>query len=181
MLFCHLRTFFQNLLFQEIISWIQVRVSSSWDPDQARHFVGPDLDPHCLKKSSVDHTYKQRVKVFWSAISLHRISCTFKLWHQNSLQCPNTLDPRAVYPALYEMTRFPIDGWEPAGRHRNLVCFLDCEPNTSTSGCSCKNIEDIQIFGMNMPFISSREAKNAYFMSAKASNKIYIFSLHSMK
>ena len=26
-------------------------------------------------------------------------------------------------------------------------------------------IEDIQIFGMNMPFISSSEAKNAYFMS----------------
>ena len=28
-----------------------------------------------------------------------------------------------------------------------------------------KNIEDIHIFGMNMPFISSSEAKNAYFMS----------------
>ena len=26
-------------------------------------------------------------------------------------------------------------------------------------------IEDIQIFVMNMPFISSSEAKNAYFMS----------------
>ena len=27
-----------------------------------------------------------------------------------------------------------------------------------------KYIEDIHIFGMNMPFISSSEAKNAYFM-----------------
>ena len=38
-------------------------------------------------------------------------------------------------------------------------------------------IEDIQIFGMNMPFFSSSEAKNAYFMSGE----IYIFSLHEMK
>ena len=42
-------------------------------------------------------------------------------------------------------------------------------------------IEDIQIFGMNMPFISSSEAKNAYFMSGEATNEIYIFSLHEMK
>ena len=25
-----------------------IRVSSSLDPDQARHFVGPDLGPNCL-------------------------------------------------------------------------------------------------------------------------------------
>ena len=42
-------------------------------------------------------------------------------------------------------------------------------------------IEDIQIFGMNMPFISSSKAKNAYFMSGGATNEIYIFSLHEMK
>ena len=42
-------------------------------------------------------------------------------------------------------------------------------------------IEDIQNFGMNMPFISSSEAKNAYFMSGEATNEIYIFSLHEMK
>ena len=44
-----------------------------------------------------------------------------------------------------------------------------------------KYIEDIQIFGMNMPFISSSEAKNTYFMSGEATNEIYIFSLHEMK
>ena len=56
-------------------------------------------------------------------------------------------------------------------------------------------IEDIQILGMNMPFISSCEAKNAYFMTGeatneiyfsyfihgKATNKIYFFLLHEMK
>ena len=42
-------------------------------------------------------------------------------------------------------------------------------------------IEDIQIFGMNMPFISSSEEKNAYFISGEATNEIYFFSLHEMK
>ena len=44
----------------------------------------------------------------------------------------------------------------------------------------CRYIEDIQIFAMNMPFISSSEAKNAYFMSGEATNEIYIFLLHEM-
>ena len=33
-------------------------------------------------------------------------------------------------------------------------------------------IEDIQIFGMNMQFISSSEAKNAYFMSGEQNSVI---------
>ena len=32
-----------------------------------------------------------------------------------------------------------------------------------------------------MPFISSSEAKNAYFISGEVMNEIYIFSLHKMK
>ena len=31
-----------------------VRVSNSLDPDQALHFVGPDLGPNCLQRSSAD-------------------------------------------------------------------------------------------------------------------------------
>ena len=34
-----------------------------------------------------------------------------------------------------------------------------------TSSLTRKQIEDIQNFGMNMPFISSSEAKNAYTFS----------------
>ena len=41
-------------------------------------------------------------------------------------------------------------------------------------------IEDIQFFGMNMPFILS-EVKNAYFISGQATNEIYIIWLHEMK
>ena len=40
-----------------------IRVSYSLDPDQARHFVGPDLGPNCLQRLLADDISKQRVKV----------------------------------------------------------------------------------------------------------------------
>ena len=33
-----------------------IRRSNSLDPDQARHFAGPDLGPNCLQWLSVDNT-----------------------------------------------------------------------------------------------------------------------------
>ena len=40
-----------------------VRVSNSLDPDQARHFVGPALDPKCLQRlSSVDTDMNFKIK-----------------------------------------------------------------------------------------------------------------------
>ena len=30
----------------------------SMEPDQARHFVGPDLGPNCLQKLSADNCYR---------------------------------------------------------------------------------------------------------------------------
>ena len=33
-----------------------IGVANSFDPDQARHFVGPDLDPNCLQRLSADDT-----------------------------------------------------------------------------------------------------------------------------
>ena len=32
-----------------------IRVSNSLDPDQERHFVGPDLGPNCLQRLSADN------------------------------------------------------------------------------------------------------------------------------
>ena len=64
------------------------------------------------------------------------------------------------------------------------MCILydhNFPPQIIKSTFGCKYIEDIQIFGMNMPFISLSEAKNAYFMSGEATNEIYIFSLQVMK
>ena len=51
-IFCHLWIFFFKLTFSKILSGI--RVSNSLDPDQARHFVRPDMDPNCLQRLSVD-------------------------------------------------------------------------------------------------------------------------------
>ena len=31
-----------------------ITVSNGLDPDQARHFVGPDLSPNCLQRLSAD-------------------------------------------------------------------------------------------------------------------------------
>ena len=47
---------------------------------------------------------------------------------------------------------------------------------------SMQYIEDIQVFGVNMSFISLSEVKFfLYFMSAEGTNEIYNFSLHEMK
>ena len=37
-------------------------MSNSLDPDQARHFVGPDLGPNCLQMLSAYDTGRSRVK-----------------------------------------------------------------------------------------------------------------------
>ena len=46
--------FFQNLFFQKNSFRNTSKVSNSLDPDQARHFVGYDLGPDCLKRLSAD-------------------------------------------------------------------------------------------------------------------------------
>ena len=35
-------------------------VSNSFDPDQARHIVGSDLGPNCLKRLSADGTTRRQ-------------------------------------------------------------------------------------------------------------------------
>ena len=59
-----------------------IRVSNSLDPlaDQARHFVGPDLDPNCLEKLSAGDISRQRV---------------------NSQQADKTVSPRRFRLLLY--------------------------------------------------------------------------------
>ena len=42
-------------------------------------------------------------------------------------------------------------------------------------------IDSIQMFGVNMIFISLIEVKNVNFMSGEAKNEIYIFLHHKMK
>ena len=45
-------------------------MSNSFDPDQAQHFVGPDLGPKCLHLLSVDDTSRQNL--FLPSFSCYR-------------------------------------------------------------------------------------------------------------
>ena len=48
---CFLKPTFSKNSFKNTI-----RVSNSLDPDQARHFVGPDLGPNSLQRLTADDT-----------------------------------------------------------------------------------------------------------------------------
>ena len=53
-------------------------MSNSLDPDQARHYVGPDLGPHCLQRLSADDNSKQRIIVILKCLDKAelRLGCT---------------------------------------------------------------------------------------------------------
>ena len=51
---------------------ITVRVANSLDPDQARHYVGPDLSPNCLRCLSADDASRHRFRTVLSD-NLHAI------------------------------------------------------------------------------------------------------------
>ena len=51
---CRFFFFFLNHLFQKQSFMNTIKVSNSLDPDQARHFVGADLDSNCLQRLSAD-------------------------------------------------------------------------------------------------------------------------------
>ena len=53
-IFCHQLIFFK-IKFLTNSFRNNIRVSNSLDPDQARHFVGPDLGPNILHKFSADN------------------------------------------------------------------------------------------------------------------------------
>ena len=57
MIFC-IVIFFKIDYFKRTFS-NTFRVSNSLDPDQARHFVGPDLGPNCLPRLSANNTSRQ--------------------------------------------------------------------------------------------------------------------------
>ena len=52
--FCHLLMFFKIIFFEN--SFRKTISAISLDPDQSRHFVGPDLGPNCLQRLLEDYT-----------------------------------------------------------------------------------------------------------------------------
>ena len=47
-----------------------IRVANSLDPDQARHFVRPDLGPNCLQRLSADNKSRYQLTK-----SYHKTTC----------------------------------------------------------------------------------------------------------
>ena len=63
MLFCFLHPdFFSKSTFSKKSCRDTIRLSNSLDPDQAQHYVGPDLAPNYLQRLSADDTSRRRVE-----------------------------------------------------------------------------------------------------------------------
>ena len=56
LVFCSMLLSFSKFTLSEISFRNTIRVSNSFDPDQARCFFGPDLGPNCLEMLSADDT-----------------------------------------------------------------------------------------------------------------------------
>ena len=53
-------------------------VSNSWDPNQARFFIGPDLDLNCSQRISADDNSRQRVNMAKRAVHAWAMSTNEK-------------------------------------------------------------------------------------------------------
>ena len=75
-----------------------IRVSNSLDPDQARHFVGPDLGPNCLQRLSADKVgkefnTKQLLDTFWLKPWLKLISFGYDFFHLAKVLATTNSEP----------------------------------------------------------------------------------------
>ena len=75
-----------------------IRVSNSLDPDQARHFVRPDLGPNCLQRLSADIASKelntkQLVDTFWLKPWLDLISFGSNFFHLAKVLATTNSEP----------------------------------------------------------------------------------------
>ena len=75
-----------------------IQVSNSLDPDQARHFVGPDLGPNCLQRLSADIVgkelnTKQFVDTFWLKPWLKIISFGSNFFHLAKVLATTNSEP----------------------------------------------------------------------------------------
>ena len=53
------RLFFKIIIFSKNSFRNTIRLANSLDPNQAQHFVGPDLGPNCLQRLSADSISRQ--------------------------------------------------------------------------------------------------------------------------
>ena len=72
MLFCCPLVYFKINILKKNSLGNNISVSNILDPDQAPHFVGPDLGPNCLQRLSADNTSRQRVEGVRNRRKKHR-------------------------------------------------------------------------------------------------------------
>ena len=75
-----------------------IRMSKSLDPDQARHFVWPDLSPKCLQRLSADIAgkelnTKQLADTFWLKPWLKLISFSSNFFHLAKVLATTNSEP----------------------------------------------------------------------------------------
>ena len=89
--------FFQNHLFFFYFYRNNIRVSNSLCPDQAPHFVEPDLGPNYLEMLSADGTNKQS-KV---GVVCGKVNCcllAYQKMYSDKLYIANNMDPDQAAP-----------------------------------------------------------------------------------
>ena len=69
-------------------------MSNSLDLDQAKHIVGPDLDPNCLYWLSADDNSRQRIKKL-----VERIALGLFIFHEFNPQSHHILSKCYFLPA----------------------------------------------------------------------------------
>ena len=65
-----------------------IYVSNRLDPDQARHFVGPDLDPNYLQRLSADGS-RILLMIIWEKFEYHTQLSKFDFHYTKKLNVAN--------------------------------------------------------------------------------------------
>ena len=90
-------------------------MSNSLDPDQARHFVGPDLGPNRLQRLSADGASRQELKSGYLMVILEILNLVFEyikffFIYIDSLPCsPNYFTILTYY--LFGFFHLDFFGW----------------------------------------------------------------------
>ena len=80
--------FFKINFFKKKIFRNTIRVSNALDPDQDRHFVGPDLGPNCLQRLTIKVSASKE-RVLKSVFIIYLLLCTYMIRSQYSRDIKN--------------------------------------------------------------------------------------------
>ena len=116
MIFCCLLIFFFKINFFKIFSFSNtIKGSNSLDPDQAQHFVGPDLDPNCLQWLSagkdLNNTnlwFKSKANAIGFSTSYKIVFLFFVLTSTNSTVCQLYTVPSRLGPEWPTLVKYSL-------------------------------------------------------------------------